>query len=191
MDPIEKSRDVDQWLDQALREYGKAEPRAGLEGRVLANLSFERTRATAPSRWWWAAGMAAAFVAIPAAVWIWQGDREVPLRDTARIWTHREQTGGSIEPGADPRATHPPESHSAAAMKNSARRPIHNLTLEAVPKLEQFPSPQPLSDQEKLLMSYVARDPENAVLVSRARAEALARDRAEEAIWAAVNGNAE
>jgi hypothetical protein len=40
-------------------------------------------------------------------------------------------------------------------------------------------------------MSYVARDPDNAVLVSRARDEALARDRAEEAIWAAVNGTAE
>ncbi len=156
MDPIDRKNDIDQWLDEALHEYGKAEPRAGLEGRVLASLQVERTRVTAP-RWWWAAGMAAAFVAIAVAVWIWHGSREVRLRETARVTTHREQMGGSIEPGHDPKTTHPSASRSAVATKNSARRPIHNSTLAAVPKLEQFPSRRRLSEVESLLAQRLSQ----------------------------------
>jgi hypothetical protein len=50
----------------------------------------------------------------------------------------------------------------------------------ANPKLDQFPSPQPLSEQEKLLENYVAKYPERAVLLARARFEALQRDQLEE-----------
>jgi Zn-dependent M16 (insulinase) family peptidase len=48
------------------------------------------------------------------------------------------------------------------------------------PKLDRFPSPQPLSDQEKLLASYVADDPHHAVLIARAQAELEKRDHEEE-----------
>ena len=34
---------LDQWLDQALNDYGHAEPRLGLETRILASLATERT----------------------------------------------------------------------------------------------------------------------------------------------------
>jgi hypothetical protein len=44
------------------------------------------------------------------------------------------------------------------------------------PKLDQFPSPQPLSEQEKLLWNYVAQHPERAGLVAEARMESLERD---------------
>jgi len=50
----------------------------------------------------------------------------------------------------------------------------------AIPKLDQFPSPQPLSDQERILASYVMNYPEQAALVARARAEILRQDREEE-----------
>jgi hypothetical protein len=53
----------------------------------------------------------------------------------------------------------------------------------ATPKLDQFPSPRPLSEQEQILMSYVARYPENAALVAQAQAEE--REREEEAAEAA------
>jgi hypothetical protein len=48
------------------------------------------------------------------------------------------------------------------------------------PKLDQFPSPQPLSEQEKILQSYVAENPEQAVLLARSRTEALRQDQLEE-----------
>jgi hypothetical protein len=55
------------------------------------------------------------------------------------------------------------------------------------PKLAQFPSPRPLSEQEKILMSYVAQYPQTAALVAQDRAEALERDLEEEAAEAATN----
>jgi hypothetical protein len=48
------------------------------------------------------------------------------------------------------------------------------------PKLGRFPSPQPLSEQERLLQKYVAENPEQAVLLARARDEALRQDQLEE-----------
>jgi hypothetical protein len=43
---------LDQWLDAALHEYGSAEARTGLEGRVLANLAVERARRGTRQRGW-------------------------------------------------------------------------------------------------------------------------------------------
>jgi len=50
----------------------------------------------------------------------------------------------------------------------------------SVPKLDQFPSRQPLSEQEKMLMRYVAEYPSEATLVAKLRAEDLRREREEE-----------
>jgi hypothetical protein len=57
------------------------------------------------------------------------------------------------------------------------------------PKLDQFPSPQPLSEQEKILARYVANYPKHAALIAQARTEQLRRDRAEEMAEAAPAGN--
>jgi hypothetical protein len=46
--------------------------------------------------------------------------------------------------------------------------------------LDHFPSPRPLSEQEKILQDYVARYPGHAALIAQARAEALRQDLAEE-----------
>jgi hypothetical protein len=50
----------------------------------------------------------------------------------------------------------------------------------AGPKLDVFPSPLPLTEQEKLLAGYIAEEPEHAVLLARAQAEDLRRDEEEE-----------
>jgi hypothetical protein len=43
----------------------------------------------------------------------------------------------------------------------------------AKPKLDVFPSPLPLSEQEKILAIYVAQYPQHAALVAEARMDAL------------------
>jgi hypothetical protein len=58
------------------------------------------------------------------------------------------------------------------------------------PKLEQFPSPQPLSEQETILNHYVADYPEHAALIAQARSDELRRDSAEE-MNEAVSGSNE
>ena len=62
---------------------------------------------------------------------------------------------------------------SQAAQKKPRRRttgprPPHE-TVASGPKLDVFPSPLPLSEQEKLLAIYVGEDPEQAALVAEAR----------------------
>jgi hypothetical protein len=72
----------------------------------------------------------------------------------------------------------------AQSFRPSGRHVTHPTRPVAVsnahPKLDQFPSPQPLSEQEKILASYVQEYPENAVLLARARTEALRKDQLEE-----------
>ena len=44
MDPNDKTREIDQWLESGLRQYTNIEPRTGLESRVLAKLQAEHNQ---------------------------------------------------------------------------------------------------------------------------------------------------
>ncbi len=190
MDPMKREREVDEWLEAGLRQYGKAEPRVGLENRVLASLQVERNRMAAPSRWWWLV-TATALAAMVVAVWVWQSGR-VARPGNAGIATAQREERRPIEPPQVPQIARPDGTTAAkqVAARRPGKRPSRDVTVAATPKLEQFPSPRPLSEQEQILMSYVARYRESAVLVAQAQAEALERDREEEAA-AAANGNME
>ncbi len=71
----------------------------------------------------------------------------------------------SAEIKAPKRRLHPPHVEQGAA---------------AIPKLDQFPSPQPLSEQERILAGYVENFPERAALVAKMQSEDLRRERLEE-----------
>jgi hypothetical protein len=202
MDPFknERNRNVDEWLESKISEYGKVEPRAGLDGRILANLEAERHRIAARSRWWWTIGTAAAMASIAMLLWAGHSSQGRNTRSIARSSTasstassstrHSENSHKSIQ---TPPQVGPPVGEAPlreAAMSGSARRPIRDLARAVAPKLEQFPSSQPLSEQEQMLMSYVEEYPERAAFIAQARAEALQRDREEEAA-AAAQGNAD
>jgi hypothetical protein len=192
IDPKERERDIGQWLESALGQYGKVEPRTGLESRLLANLRVERNRIASRRRWWWATGAATALAVIVAAVWVGEGDRErnpgskagVSTSASSSTMTHREAAPRPIEPRPALGATH---AVTAAAKHGPTTRPLRDLAVGRTPKLAQFPSPRPLSEQEKILMSYVAQYPQTAALVAQDRAEALERDLEEEAADAATN----
>jgi hypothetical protein len=165
MDPMDKEREIDQWLEGTLSQYGKVEPRTGLEGRVLANLRAERERVAARRRWWWALGTAATAAAIVTAIWIGQAGSAKSGRSTTVA--HHEDAGTTAQPTPQlpiiqPRkvAQHPPLKHT-----------VRDLRAAAMPKLDQFPSPAPLSDQEKLLARYVQEFPEKAAVMARIQTE--------------------
>ena len=205
----DKAREVDQWLESALHQYGQAEPRPGLENRVLASLRIEReqserTRVAWRRRWWLPLWSVTAVVLAVVAVWVWQSGREARPQTTAKksAMTQRETAqAGPIKPAAVDRSSVKAapvrtigtrtlakgiESHLAVEAKKHREIPLaSNQTLAATPKLDQFPSPQPLSEQEQILMSYVAKYPATAALVAQAGAAALERDLAEEAAEAA------
>jgi hypothetical protein len=173
MDPTNHKNDVETWLESALGQYAKAEPRAGLETRILANLQAERRRLAERKRWWWAsAGTMAAAAAIAFAVWLGHSSNTHTPNETKTMATHDvgRETGSIVSPVVHPlthRATK--DGVVTGLCPVQARRgAIHQ---SATPRLDQFPAPTPLSDQEKLLARYVEQFPQRAAQIARAQTD--------------------
>jgi len=166
-----KQNELDRVLDAALAKNSAVEPRAGLEERVLASLRAERARV--PDRAWWRWIVAGALAAVIVAVILvgWRSGRP----HAPGIAHHPSTPAPSVpRPGAQT------ASNSGAIRKSPVRRSSPKVEIAAAPRLAQFPSPQPLSEQEKILASYVEKYPERSVLLARARTEALRQDQLEE-----------
>lgn len=80
MENNERDRKLDQWLDEALSKYSAAEPRLGLEQRVLAQLrSEEKARAERRNWWRWMPAFAAIAAALIVAIAVkpyWESKKE-------------------------------------------------------------------------------------------------------------------
>ena len=167
-----KNDALDHALDAALVRYSAIEARTGLEDRILANLRAEHVHAHPRSSWRWGVAAACATVVLVIIGLAWEGIRRAPT-----IAIHPPVIEPQIElPAPQIASTRPPAPYSMA-------RPApyrSKQTASANPKLDQFPSPQPLSEQEKILAGYVDAYPDHAVLLARARTEALRRDQIEE-----------
>lgn len=137
--------DLDRELDAALASYADVEPRAGLEQRVLARLERgERSRG-----WFTWALAIPALAALIIAVW-WARPTEVPAPPpviAARIPFVKRET--PVVP----------------TVTRHRRRPAAG----ELPKLAVFPSPSPLSEQERLLLAYVNRVGTQSVATATAR----------------------
>jgi hypothetical protein len=162
---------LDRVLDAALAKYAAAQPRTGLEDRILANMRAEREPAHDRVCWYWIAAAFATLVLVIVGL-AWTGIRRAPAI------AHRPLP---LAPGVELRTPHiastrPPTPNSTVKPISHRSKPV----ALANPKLAQFPSPQPLSDQEKILAGYVDAYPEHAILLARARTEALRRDQVEE-----------
>jgi len=173
-----KGIDLDRTLDAALEKYAAVEPRAGLEDRILANLRAAQKESPVRSGWRWHAVAAVAVLVIVVAVVALRSGRpshpaiakhppatEAPLRQTA-----------VAAPAGAENAVHPQTRRMVAKVVSPTPPPAD---VAAVPKLDQFPSPQPLSQQEQMLASYVAQFRPQAVLIARVMNEELQRDRIE------------
>jgi hypothetical protein len=173
---------LDLQLDAALAKYAAVEPRAGLEERVLASLRTERRRSPAHGWWHWVALAGVAGVLL-VALTLW---RSGELRREKVARRPENPTQDSVSNGTEAATNGGPEqkiqaSHQAVVTKRAAhsRRQAPSVVASG-PKLDHFPSPRPLSEQEKILQDYVARYPGHAALIAQARAEALRQDLAEE-----------
>jgi hypothetical protein len=181
---VPNEHDLDVALDAALAKYSAVEPRAGLEERVLAHMREEQTRYA--ERGWWRWGFAAAVVAIfvVAVALAWRSGKTSQLVIANRpsvLAPSPKAPAVAVDASADAsnkkNAVRPRE---RVSIHRSAHLSPHAAVMATVPKLDQFPSPQPLSEQEKILESYVEKYPEHAALVARARTEATRRDQLEE-----------
>jgi hypothetical protein len=170
---LAQGQTLDRELDTALAKYATVEVRPGMEDRILANLRAAGEHAPARWRWPWTIRWSVAAVAVAATV----------LLIVGLAW----RSGARPAPAIAQRQGTPLDAQSATPQSKSIRLPapvtrpvVRRIVATAAPKLEQFPSPQPLSEQEKLLAAYVDDYPDRAVLLARARIEALRRDQIEE-----------
>jgi hypothetical protein len=160
----DRADELAQKLDAALAKYAAVEPRAGLEDRILTNLRTKREDLPyqASSRWSWAV---AAAVLIIGALFAWR-----------LIWPSRLQV--SNHPAAaqhDSLKPAPQIASNAVGPKlmprhgKTSKKPSHEATAETNPKLDVFPSPQPLSEEELALAQYVRNFPSDAKSVAQAQ----------------------
>jgi hypothetical protein len=149
-------------LDTALANYAAVEPRAGLDERVLANLRAERARA--PESSWWRWGFAAAVLLIGAALAWRTAHPSHPVLVNRPVETQPAPTQSRETANAGAKTI--PERVPPRRKQN--RLPI-STKLAADPKLDVFPSPQPLSEQELALARYVRNFPRDAKLVAQAQ----------------------
>jgi len=167
-DNAETERDaLDRVLDAALAGYAAVEPRAGLEPRILAHLRSVEDRVPARSWWQWgAAGLVAAAVVIVMALG-WKSSRPAKL-----VVQHAAAAIQTMQPPATQvSANGGMQTTAAVRLRHSAtRHHVHPpMVVADGPKLDQFPSPRPLSEQEKLALEYVQKFPEEASLMAQAQ----------------------
>ncbi len=171
MEPNDK---LDQWLDQALDQYSKVELRAGLEMRVMASVAAERERRAKQRIWAWSFAAASVCAAIVIVLCLGGAAR----REYSQSAEQRSQSVKAVtrepEPSTSSRARHQEaEVQIAKHAPRRTRRSRVELVSKALPKADQFPSPRPLSEQEKLLLSYFYASPRADVVSPVAAAKDL------------------
>jgi hypothetical protein len=154
----------DDWLDKALRQYGNAEPRIGLENRIFANM--EGRGKHTPFRYsyaWLLAGATAGALLIGLWLGIWHRPLEAPQKVAG------QQTAGNIgtQPVIKIIPAARPEKRVAQLPPRKKGDGVGAVKLAGVPRLKQFPSPRPLSQQELLLARYAQHFPKEAVLIAQ------------------------
>lgn len=181
------SDELDHALDAALAKYTAVEPRSGLEGRVLASLHAEHARPVNHGWWRWSLGATAVAVIVLAVALAWRSGRvsqpEVAnRRPVVKQYLAKPRTDLATQDGNRSRPLH--------LRHNAKAHPVRSaVVIAASPKLDQFPSPQPLSEQERILANYVSEYPEHAALIAEARMEMLRRDQKEELQQQTANRN--
>jgi hypothetical protein len=154
---------LDDWLDKALRQYGNAEPRLGLESRILASMEAARESAVLgrPFGWLFAAA-SLAVVLIAIFLGIWHRTLAAPQRVAGQQTAGNVATQSGLKtiPTARPR-------HTGTELPLRRQTHLARAELAREPRLEQFPSPRPLSEQELLLTRYAKRFPTEARLIAQ------------------------
>jgi len=175
MEPNDREDLAEKLLDAGLQHYSTVEPRDGLEGRVLANLRPEHGRLGRRVSLWVSLAAMAVVGVVAATIFLVRR----PAAEPQIVAKHA--VAGVI---AGEAITDPAELKPDSVRRRSHIFPggIRQAMASAVaptdngPKLEQFPSPRPLSEQEEMLARYVRERPQEARLVARAQAELLQQD---------------
>jgi hypothetical protein len=154
-------RELNNFIDSALSTY--AEPRDGLQARILANLSVSPTRR---SRLPWIIALPIAACLLLLLMLSPRHNRTEPVQQAKRNPASQTQ---SVPQDSIAQATQVPAHHRQPRVP--VAHATHKAPAPAPPKLDVFPTPHPISSQEQALVHYVVNIPE-----SDRRALAAAQD---------------
>ena len=160
--------EVDRLLDATLAKYATAEPRPGLEERILANLRAEQTKSPRHAWWHWSlvATSAIVLIAVVAVALRWSRPSNPPIVNRIPVVTQSQPQKRELAQ----QSTLKPATRKARprSVMRSSQEP--NAVAD-VPKLDRFSSPQPLSAEEAALAQYVTNFPKEARFVAEAQEE--------------------
>jgi hypothetical protein len=180
----DKQMQIDEMLDSLLANYSSAEPRPGLENRILANLILANPRDAegreASRGWWgfkwlWTGAMLAAAIIVGAM--LISGRRHVapPSNTVAQTVQPAVQQPTVQQPVIQQPVVPPPLVQSRLPAGTGLERVIHrhktlepgsqqNVTLAWSQRPPVFPTPTPLSEQERLMFTYLENTPREVVV---------------------------
>ncbi|MCI0403833.1 MAG: hypothetical protein L0212_09955 [Acidobacteria bacterium] len=161
---------TDKLLDAGLARYSQAEPRPGLEQRILAGLRAQ-PRPSFWLDWRWASALAT--VAVPLLVIV------IFLMRQPSAPEMPPQTAVTLpSPVAPPPAPVPTPTAAAPhpnALATSRLDPRPEGRLGAGPRLGTFPAPAPLSEQERLLLLFMQQAPKEHLVARQLGAGPIER----------------
>jgi hypothetical protein len=176
MEPRERKPLADRWLDAALKRYGQAEPLPGMERRVLANLRAEKPSIAEHWNWWPMLGTLAVLV-VGTSTFLIRGRGVAPGPVERHAVLSASPKEATVFPPLVAGSAVSLSAPSVRSTRTAGHRTRPAIAIsEDAPWLEQFPSPRPLSEQEKLLMIYVRQSPREAMLMARAETELRKRE---------------
>jgi hypothetical protein len=157
----DKDRFVDELLDSALAQQRRAEPRAGLEGRILERVRAARSvRASSRKRWIVEPALAAASVVLIGAIYVVRRPHSPPVQtppNSNAVSAPAPAETLTASSGATPNADTSPRVAEAKRTVRHERKPARRVQEHHWPS--QFPTPAPLSPEEKALVRYVRETP--------------------------------
>lgn len=155
----DKNRFVDELLDSALAHRRGAAPEPGFEARILAALRAAARKRPDRSTWWsfpasaWiTVAVAAAVISIVAVVRVTERQRAPATRTSQAI--HAQPTNSNLATPSP--ATVATILKPKPAPRSERPRPRR---IETPHWPAQFPTPAPLSPEQKLLIQYVRETP--------------------------------
>jgi hypothetical protein len=146
----EKHQHLDEMLDSLLANYSSAEPRPGFETKILATVRSQRQKRKLTLGWIFAGGLATGSAVIAIAL-----SQRMTLPEPPAIITAKTSVPTIVR-----RATE--AVRSTRRTKPSAPQVPAPVVAEV--KQEVFPSPTPLTEQEKLLLQYLRKTPREEVV---------------------------
>jgi len=142
MDDKRDERFVEELLDASLQRYRSEDPGAGWENRILANVRAADHVTRRRGAWLWAFGAATGAVILLVVVTVFSHRKPAPIPAPQVV-----SYPAPLPIGRAPVAVQPTLRRHTPRLTAAARRP------------EQFPTPAPLSEEERLLLAYVASTP--------------------------------